>query len=348
MKKFVVHTLSNDFEAATKLVEVDERKLLSDIPKGFVVVKNHFVGINASDTNYTAGRYDPSVRPPFDCGFESVGEVIGVGPGVTKLKVGQTVLAMGYGAFAECHALRASSCIPVPSARPEFLALLVSGLTASIALKNNGRMTTGETVLVTAAAGGAGQIAVQLAKLAGNHVIGTCSSDDKVSALKALGCDRVINYKKESVRDVLKKEYPKGVDIVFESVGGQMFQDCFNALAVKGRMIVIGAMSVYSDKNEGGPINSFKHVWKDQVPTLNLLNKSSTVTGFFLNHYAKDFASHMAEMASMVQSGKLKPSIDMGNFKSLEDVPAAIKLLQSGKNIGKIIVPVYPAARSKL
>lgn len=107
-------------------------------------------------------------------------------------------------------------------------------------------MTSGETVLVTAAAGGAGQFAVQLAKLAGNHVIGTCSSDDKVAMLKVrrgyfyyvsscgsrdhlykdLGCDRVINYKKEDFKTVLRKEYPKGIDIIFESVGGKFFDIC--------------------------------------------------------------------------------------------------------------------------
>lgn len=82
------------------------------------------------------------------------------------------------------------------------------------------------TKYIDLAAGGAGQIAVQLAKLAGNHVIGTCSSDDKVQMLKDMGCDRVINYKKEDFKTVMKKEYPRGVDIVFESIGGNFFEIC--------------------------------------------------------------------------------------------------------------------------
>lgn len=86
--------------------------------------------------------------------------------------------------------------------------MLVTGLTSSIALEESGRMTTGEKVLVTAAAGGAGQIAVRLAKLAGNFVIGTCSSDEKAEALRSIGCDRVINYKKENFAQVLKTEVP--------------------------------------------------------------------------------------------------------------------------------------------
>ncbi len=84
-------------------------------------------------------------------------------------------------------------------------------------------MKTGETVLVTAAAGGTGQFAVQLAKLAGNTVIATCSTPEKVKLLKELGCDRVINYKTENLEQVLKSEYPNGVDIVYESVGGETF-----------------------------------------------------------------------------------------------------------------------------
>lgn len=85
-----------------------------------------------------------------------------------------------------------------------------TGLTASIALEQVGQMKSGQTVLVTAAAGGTGVFAVQLAKLAGNHVIGTCSSDEKIGMLKQLGCDRVINYKKENFAKVLKTEYPQG------------------------------------------------------------------------------------------------------------------------------------------
>jgi prostaglandin reductase 3 len=112
-------------------------------------------------------------------------------------------------------------------------------------------MKSNETVLVTAAAGGAGQIAVQLAKQAGNHVIGTCSSVEKAAFLKSIGCDRVINYRIENLSKVLKKNYPKGVDIVFESVGCQMFQECMESLAVKGRMIIIGAVSTYAGESKG-------------------------------------------------------------------------------------------------
>lgn len=106
---------------------------------------------------------------------------------------------------------------------------------------------------VTAAAGATGLFAVQLAKLAGNHVIATCSSDDKAEVLKKLGCDRVINYKKENLHTTLKKEYPKGIDIVYESVGGDTFTTCVRNLAQFGRLIIIGAISQYQESDLKAP-----------------------------------------------------------------------------------------------
>lgn len=97
----------------------------------------------------------------------------------------------------------------MPSDNPDYLALIgTSGLTAAVGLNEGGKLSKGETVLVTAAAGGLGQLAVQWAKIHGCHVIATCSSDKKVEFLKSLNCDRIINYKKENLDQVLKEEYP--------------------------------------------------------------------------------------------------------------------------------------------
>jgi NADPH-dependent curcumin reductase CurA len=105
--------------------------------------------------------------------------------------------------------------------------------------------------LFLAAAGGTGQFAVQIAKLAGNCVIGTCGSEDKVKFLKEIGCDRVINYKKEDVGTVLKKEFPQGVDLVYECVGGKMLEAALNSLAIHGKIVVIGMISGYVDQSFG-------------------------------------------------------------------------------------------------
>ena len=103
------------------------------------------------------------------------------------------------------------------------------------------KLASGESVLVTAAAGGVGHIAVQWAKLKGCHVIGLCSSTAKEAFLKHIGCDRIINYKTQDLDQVLKKEYPNGVDIVWETIGSPVFEQLFEHLARKGRLINIGA-----------------------------------------------------------------------------------------------------------
>lgn len=139
-------------------------------------------------------------------------------------------------------------------------------------LQECGRLRKGETVLITAAAGGAGQFAVQLAKLAGCHVIATVGSEDKARLIRSLGADRAVNYRTEDLKAVLRAEYPRGVDVVWESVGGEWFGTCLNALAQKGRLIVIGAMSQYK-----GP-DGWKPMPHRGLPE-KVLNKSTTVTG---------------------------------------------------------------------
>ncbi|KND00410.1 uncharacterized protein SPPG_04733 [Spizellomyces punctatus DAOM BR117] len=342
-RKYVVHQLSTDFVKATKLEVVKTADALATLGPHDVAIRHRYWAINASDINYTAGRYDPTKKPPFDTGFEAVGEVVAVGSAVKRLRVGQAAAVMTYGAFTELQIIDERAVIPVPAVRSEVLPLLVSGLTSYLALKECGHMTSGETVLVTAAAGGAGQIAVQLAKQAGNHVIGTCSSDEKAAVLKKLGCDRVINYKTENVKKVLKSEYPKGIDIIFESVGGKMLQDCVSCLAVKGRLIIIGAISNYND--DGAKATGFG---SDAVSTVALLNRSATVTGFFLPQYAQGYASALKDMFDMVAKGKLQALVEMSDFEGLTSIPRAIAYLHEGKNIGKVVVPFQAKRNSKL
>lgn len=266
-RRVVVHTLSANFAAATKIVSAP----LPTPGAGEVLIERRWTGVNASDINFTSGRYFGGVKAaaallPFDAGFESVGVVAAVGPGGEVkggggLKPGQPVATTTYGGFSEYAIAPCKMCVPVPEATPQVLALLTSGLTASLALEQAGNVplpavsapsrggsvggggdatggNKGATppdrrmvVLVTAAAGGTGQIAVQLAKLAGHTVVATCGGEAKVAMLKRLGADRVINYHDEKVRDVLRTEFKKGVDLAYESVGGDMFAAAVDALA---------------------------------------------------------------------------------------------------------------------
>ena len=207
--------------------------------------------------------------------------------------------------------------------------MLVSGLTASIALEQVGEVKEGETVLVTAAAGGTGQYAVQLAKRAGARVLGTCGSEEKAELLREIGCDRPILYKTESLRKVLKDEAPDGLDVVYESVGGAMFDTALRALAVKGRLVSIGFVSEYVDGAERVEDVRVYH---------RLLAKSASVRGFFLPQFARHFREHMGRLLGLVGSGELHVAIDPTEFRGLESVPDAVEHLHSGRSRGKVVV----------
>ncbi|KAB1256178.1 Prostaglandin reductase 3 [Camelus dromedarius] len=307
-----------------------------------------FVGVNASDINYSAGRYDPSVKPPFDAGFEGIGEVVALGLSASATHtVGQTVAYMAPGSFADYTVVPASVATAVPSAKPEYLTLLVSGTTAYISLKELGELSEGGRVLVTAAAGGTGQFAVQLAKKAKCHVIGTCSSDEKAAFLKSVGCDRPINYHAEHVGAVLRQEYPEGVDVVYESVGGAMFDLAVDALATKGRLIVIGFVSGYQTPTGLSPVKA------GALPA-KLLKKSASARGFLLNHYLSEYRAAMDHLLKMYTSGELVCEVDLGDlsaegrFTGLESVFRAVDYMYMRKNTGKIVVELPHAVNSKL
>lgn len=344
MKKLVVTKLSQNFRSAVCLQTVP----VPTPGDEDLLVKNRFVGINASDINYSAGRYDPSVRPPFGAGFEGIGEVVGLGLSASaRFTVGDKVAYFSDGAFAEYTVIPSKKAVPVPAAQPEYLSLLLSGATAHIALRRLGDLTEGETVLVTAAAGGTGQFAVQFAKMAGCHVVGTCSSDEKAGFLKTIGCDRPINYKSEDLAATLRKEYPQGIDVVYESVGGSIFDLSVNALANKGRLIVIGFISGYQSASGLQPIMG------GTLPA-KLLKKSASVRGFFLPHFLSDYGESLTDMMKLFAKGKLVCEVDRGDldpegrFVGLESVFRAVDHMYAGKNLGKVVVEVAPVVDSKL
>ncbi|CAI9294618.1 unnamed protein product [Lactuca saligna] len=244
------------------------------------------------------------------------------------------------GAYSEFTMVPSELIIPVESPYPEVVAMLASGLTASIALEA-AHMESGETVVVTAAAGGTGQFAVQMAKLAGNKVVATCGGKDKAIFLRDLGVDRVINYKDESVKDVLKKEFPKGVDIVYESVGGDMFDSCFNALATFGRMLVIGTTSQYKE--------GIGHEPRNYPGICDILHQQSkTVIGFNLGHYQHVWKRHLDNMVHLFSMGKLKVGIDPKSFVGVQSVVDAVEYIHSGKSIGKVVVCMDPSFNQKV
>lgn len=337
-EKVIVHTLNHNFRSATSIVR---SPLKLPIKSDHVLLKIIYAGVNASDVNFSSGSYfsgskeEIRSRLPFDAGFEGVGIIAAVGEDVKNLKVGTPAAVMTFGSYAEFTMVPSKHILPVARPDPEVVAMLTSGLTASISLEKAAQMESGQTVLVTAAAGGTGQFAVQLAKLAGNKVIATCGGKDKAILLKDLGVDRVIDYKEESIKNVLKKEFSKGVDIIYESVGGDMFDMCLNSLAIYGRLVVIGMISQYQGENG----------WKPQNYTglcEKLLAKSQTVAGFFLTQYAHLWQQHLDNLVHLFSVGKLKVAIDPKSFVGVQSVVDAVEYLHSGKSVGKVVVCIDP------
>ncbi|RNE99497.1 oxidoreductase [Trypanosoma conorhini] len=330
-KKLVATGLSPHFRS---VVEIRVAPLPAVLKPTELLVKNLFVGINASDINFTAGRYHPSVKPPFECGFEALGEIVEAGGKVKDFAVGDIAVTQAYGAFAEYQVVSTRQAKKAPSRKKEWLPLDLSGTTASISLAEVVKPLPGEVAIVTAASGGTGQFAVQvLKKVYHCRVIGVTSSVAKESFLKELGCDHVIVQARESIDEGIKRIAPTGVNIAYESVGGETFEAVVENLSLRGRILSIGSISEYSDGS----------AWMKPFSTYaplqtRLLSKSATLHTFFLPHYRKYASRHFTMLCDLHNSGIVKSCVDPFVFKGLESVPDAIDYMYSRKNQGKVVV----------
>lgn len=333
-KKIIIEKLSHNFREASRIVS-HPNPTQAELKPGHVLVKNTYCGVNASDINYSSGKYhggNPSL--PMDAGFEATGIV--VASSVEHMRVGTRVAYLHYGGFAEYLEIHHKFCLRVYDACPQAVALLTSGLTASIALEQAASIQKGDSVLITAAAGGTGQFFVQLAKRAGAHVIATCGSDEKAQLLTKLGADTIINYKKERIEDALGKN---SVSLAIELVGGDMFETALRSLKVGGRLIIIGAMSQYSSG------------WKPSIikglPE-RLLAKNQSLVGFFLLNYAKYFQRHFKMLQDLYKEGELVIALDSTRFEGIDSIYNAIDMLHSGKSRGKVTVKLDSLPSSRM
>ncbi|MBD1824432.1 zinc-binding dehydrogenase [Cyanobacteria bacterium FACHB-DQ100] len=327
-KKLVAQRFSDDFRSAIALEELP----IPVLNPGEVLIRNKFAGINAGfDTLLCKGNVPyVNLTPPFDLGVEAVGEVVAIAQDVHTLKVGDAVATtVRGGGYREYQAIAANLAVKIRAATPEVLTLMPTGVSALVALEQVGEMTSEGIVLVTAAAGGVGHIAVQLAKLAGNHVIGICGSEAKVKLLKSLGCDRIINYRTETLDTVLQQEYPNGINLVFDCIGKQVFDTCVNHLAIRGRLVVVGFISEY--------MSDLESVTQPRIYQ-KLFWKSASVRGFLMPHFA-EFAEEARErLLDLFYANKLKVAVDSTLFNGIESIPDAVEYLLSGQNCGKVVV----------
>jgi NADPH-dependent curcumin reductase CurA len=150
-----------------------------------------------------------------------------------------------------------------------------------------------------------------------------------VQLLKELGCDRIINYRTENLEQVLKQEYPKGINLIFECVGKQVFDTCVANLAVRGRLVVVGFVSEYAKNLETITQPRIYH---------QLFWQAASVRGFLMPHYQAYLPEARDRLFNLFYTGKLKVFVDQTQFIGLESIPHAVEHLLTGKNCGKVVV----------
>ncbi|TBU73962.1 NADP-dependent oxidoreductase [Pseudomonas daroniae] len=213
---------------------------------------------------------------------------------------------------------------------PVYLSALgMTGMTAYFALLDVGAPQSGDTVVLSGAAGAVGSIAGQIAKLKGCRVIGIAGGAEKCAYLTdELGFDAAIDYKSESLPEALKRECPKGVDVYFDNVGGDTLDAVLTRLAPKARIVICGAISQYNNKEAvKGPANY-----------LSLLVNRARMEGFVVTDHAANFGSAAAEIGGWLASGKVKSKEHI--VEGLETFPETLLKLFKGENFGKLVLKV--------
>ncbi len=213
---------------------------------------------------------------------------------------------------------------------PKYLnALGMPGMTAYFGLLDVGQPKAGETVVVSGAAGAVGQTVGQVAKHRGCRVVGIAGGKDKCDfVVNELGFDACIDYKNGSVKDGLKEHCPKGVDVYFDNVGGEILDTVLTRINLKARIIICGAISQYNNTTPvKGPANY-----------LSLLVNRARMEGIVVFDYADRYHEGVAEMAKWMAAGTFKTREDV--VEGLETFPDALLMLFEGKNFGKLVLQV--------
>lgn len=307
-----------------EVLRLDEVPLPEPGP-GEVRVKIAAAGVNFLDTYLRTGFY-PSGPLPARAGKEGSGVVDAVGPGVAEVTVGDRVCFWdAAGAYAEAVVIPAARAIPLPDG-VDFrtgAALPLQGMTAHYLTRTIGRLGAGDRVLIHAAAGGVGLLAVQMAKLAGAEVIGTCSTAEKAARARAAGADHVILYTEtDFVEEVQRLTGGRGVDVALDGVGRATFTGSVAATRVRGQIIFFGQAS-------GAP---------DPIQPRKLLG-SRTLTTATLFDYARDRDEMLARAGDVFgwhAEGKLK--VEVGAVLPLAEAAEAHRRLEGRETMGKVLL----------
>ncbi len=295
--------------------------------RGQVLIEVKATGVNYADSIMVAGKYQTRPAFPFSPGLETAGVVAACGEGVTRFVPGGRVMAiLAYGGLAEMAVADEAETFAVPDAMPfdEAGAFPIAYMSSHVAIRWQGRLEAGETLLVLGAAGGVGLTAVEIGKAMGARVIAGASTADKLAVARERGADETVNYATEKLTErVLALTGGKGADVCFDPVGGELFDAALSALGWGGRMLLVGFVG-------GIP----------QIPANRLLVKHRAALGsslrYFRWHAPDKLRRTVDELLGWYGEGKLRPCIThrLPLGKSVE----AIRLLTDRKAHGKIVV----------
>jgi NADPH-dependent curcumin reductase CurA len=319
---------ADSFRAGADIVQLP----LTEPGPGEIRVRNKHCGVNAIfDTQIARNAVDyVTINLPTFTGVEAIGVVEAVGAGVTGFKVGDAAATARFtGGYREANIGLESQFIKAPAATREWLALASTGVSAFMALNQIGQLQDGETVAISAAAGGLGHFMVQLAKLRGCHVIAVCGGKTKGDFVRSLGADRVIDYRSEDVGAVLAAEYPKGLDVAVDTVSGSIFDAFLANIGYHGRLVVGGAAQDLEGRPEVVTAPRIAHA---------IYYKGASVRGFMNGLLTAHWPAVRETVFALHDAGKLTVTIDEMRFHGLSGIYEGVERLLSGQSMGQVVV----------
>lgn len=322
MRTMRVHELSEDIS----VLRMDEVTLPPPRP-GEVRLRLKACSINFPDILMVQGKYQFKPELPFAPGMEGAGIVAAIGEGVTKFKPGDEVVAgLRVGGFAEEVNIPAENCRPIPKGMDfvKAAAYPAAYLTAYVALVIRGNLKAGETLLVHGSTGGVGMAAVDIGKLWGAKVIATSASDEKLKIVKARGADHVINATRGFRDEVKELTGGAGADVIYDPVGGDVFDESTRCIAWNGRLLVIGFTS-------------------GRIPTVSVnmpLIKGFSVVGVRAGEYGRRDPEagrqNIEAIDCLAAEGKIDPYV-CATFP-LDHAVEAMRMLQNRQAVGKVVI----------
>jgi NADPH:quinone reductase len=294
---------------------------------GEALVEIAYAGLNFFDTLIIEGKYQVNPKPPFSPAGEFSGRVVGLGPGAQGFDVGDRVMGVcSHGAAAEQIAISTSRLMKIPDglALDKAAGLSVTYGTSLHALKQRAEIKPGETLFVLGASGGVGLAAVEIGKAMGARVIAGASSEEKLAFARRYGASETINTANDDMRARLKEIAPKGVDVVYDPVGGALTELALRSLAWKGRLLVIGFASGEIPRP---PLN---------IPLLKGCDIRGVYWGDFTAREPEVNRENMAQLMDWASSGTL--SVHVHATYPLEDYRKAFEAISKRQVLGKTLL----------